>query len=260
MVEGKERDTIDVEGFHQIIKKLTNTVIDMKRNSGESTSGNGGEYYNRKPFKPFYRKKTEGGQGQLALPAPPNEGNLNMEELDLIGSLLNKEEPIVELEPEQENEEEYQVEEPLDEESQINVLWDFYTNENDGDKGDSMVEIHTNEIHTQSKRPLAGVMKPIDQTKKGVNLLKAPTPKVPVEKGRPNGQSKNTTVANNPEKDSTPPTVTKTTQNGKLPPKNRKTGMFTLPYPIYNIDYNIVDDIKKSRANITYFDLLKLTQ
>ena len=39
-----------------------------------------------------------------------------------------------------------------------------------------------------------------------------------------------------------------------------KTCMFTLPYPIYNIDYNIVDDVKKSRANITYFDLLKLTQ
>jgi len=48
-----------------------------------------------------------------------------MEELALIRSLLNNEEPIVELEPEQENEEEYQVEEPLDEESQINVLWDF---------------------------------------------------------------------------------------------------------------------------------------
>jgi len=70
-----------------------------------------------------------------------------MGELDLIRSLLNKEEPIVERELEQENEEEYQVEEPLDEESQVNVLWDFYTNENDDDEGDSMVEIHTNEIH-----------------------------------------------------------------------------------------------------------------
>ena len=99
MVEIKEKDTTDVEGLHRIIKKLTNTVIDMKRNSGESTSGSGGDYNNRKPFKPFYRKKTEGGHGQLALPAPPNEGNLNMEELALIGSLLNKEEPIVELEP-----------------------------------------------------------------------------------------------------------------------------------------------------------------
>jgi len=72
VVEGKERGTEDVEGLHQIIKKLTNTVIDMKRNYGESTNGNEGEYYNRKPFKPFNRKKTEGGQGQLALPAPPN--------------------------------------------------------------------------------------------------------------------------------------------------------------------------------------------
>lgn len=71
----------------------------MKRNSGENTSGSGGEYNNIKPFKPFYRKKTEGGHGPLALLAPPNEGNLNTKELALIGLLLNQEEPIVELEP-----------------------------------------------------------------------------------------------------------------------------------------------------------------
>lgn len=148
VAEGKERDTTDVEGLHRIIKKLTKTVIDMKRNSGDSTGESGGEYNNKKSFKPFYRKKTEGGHGQLALPAPPHEGNLNTEELALIGSLLNQEELIVELEPEQENEEEYQVEEPLEEESQINLLCDFYTNENKDDEGDSMAEIHTNEIHT----------------------------------------------------------------------------------------------------------------
>ena len=148
----------------------------------------------------------------------------------------------------------------MDEESQINVLCDFYTNENDDDEESSTTEIHTNEIHTQSKGPLPGAMKPVDQTKKDVHSLKAPTPKVLVEKGRPRGQSKNTPVASHPKKDNTAPTATKVTQNGKLPPKNRKNAMFTLPYPVYNIDYNIVDDLKKSRANITYFDLLKLTQ
>jgi len=185
--ETKERDTTDVEGLHRIIKKLTNTVIDMKRNSGESTSESGGAYNNRKPFKPFYRKKAEGGHGPLALLAPPNEGNLNTEELALIESILNQEEPIVELELEPEDEEEYQVEELLEEESQINVLWDFYTNENDDDQGDSMAEIHTNEIHTRSKGPLEGVMKPVDQTKKDVRLVKAPAPKVPIEKSRLSG-------------------------------------------------------------------------
>lgn len=64
----------------------------MRRNHGESSSGQGGDYNNRKPFKPFYQKKIEGGHGQLALPAPPNEGALNIEELALIGFLLNKEE------------------------------------------------------------------------------------------------------------------------------------------------------------------------
>jgi len=82
--------------------------------------------------------------------------------LALIGSLLNQEEPIVELESKQENEEEYQVEEPSDEESQIDVLWDFYTNENDDDQGDNMAEIHTNEIDIRTKGPLVSVMKPID--------------------------------------------------------------------------------------------------
>jgi len=121
-----------------------------------------------------------------------------------------------------------------------------------------MAEIHTNEIHTRSKGPLPGAMKYVDQTKKDVPRLKAPDPKVLVENSIPGGQSKNTLVENHPEKENTAPTATKATPNGKLSPKNSKTGMLTLPYPVYSIDYNIVDDHKKSRANITYFDLMKL--
>jgi len=87
----------------------------MKRNSGESANGNGGNNNNRKSFKPFYRKKIKGGQGQPTLPAPPNEGILNMEDLALIGSLLTKEEPIADLEQEKKDEEDYEVEKPSDE-------------------------------------------------------------------------------------------------------------------------------------------------
>jgi len=90
VAEIKEKNTTSMKGLHHIIKKLMNKVIDMKRNFGESTSGNGGDYNNRKPFKTFYCKKTKGGHGQLALPAPPNERNLNMRELALIESLLTK--------------------------------------------------------------------------------------------------------------------------------------------------------------------------
>lgn len=82
-----------------------------------------------------------------------------MEELALIGSLLNKEEPILELELEQGDEKEYQVEEPSEEETQINVLRDFHSNEND-DEGDNPTEINTNEIHMRSKGPLPGAIKP----------------------------------------------------------------------------------------------------
>jgi len=179
--------------------------------------------------------------------------------LALIGSLLNKEEPILELEPEQGDEEEYQVEEPSEEETHINVLWDFHSDEND-DEGDNTTEINANEIHTQSKGLLPGAIKPIDRNKKDACLMKTSTPEVSIGKDRSSGDSRNTLVANHPEKDNTSPTTTKVTQDGKIPFKNSKTGVFTLPYPVYNIDYNIVDDLKKFRANITYFDLLKLTQ
>ena len=102
-------------------------------------------------------------------------------------------------------------------------------------------------------------MKLVDQTKKDTHPVKAPAPKVLVEKSSCGGQSKNTPVANHPKKENASPTTMKATQDGKPPPKNGKTGMFTQPYPVYNIDYNIVDDLKKSRANITYIDSLKLT-
>ena len=168
----------------------------------------------------------------------------------MIGSVLDKEEPILELESEQGDEEEYQVEEPSDEENQINVLWDFRSDGND-DEGDNIAKINANEIHTCSKGPLSGVKKPLDCTKQDVLPVKESSPKVPIENSRPGGQSKNTPVASHPEKENASPTAIKATQHGKLPLKNGKTGMFTLPYPIYNIDYNIVDNLKKSRANIT---------
>jgi len=75
--------------------------------------------------------------------------------------------------------------------------------------------------------------------------VKAPTPKVLIEKSRPSGQSKNTLVSNHLEKENASPTATKDTQDGRIPPKNGKTGMFSQPYLVYNIDYNIVDDLKK---------------
>lgn len=52
------------------------------------------------------------------MPSPPNEKYLNIEELNLLSPLLNKEEPVLDLELEQEDEEGYQVEEPSHEETQ----------------------------------------------------------------------------------------------------------------------------------------------
>ena len=61
------------------------------------------------------------------------------------------------------------------------------------------------EIHTRSKGSFPGAMKPVDKEKKDVHPLKALAPKVPVDKGRPSGQSKNTLVENHPEKENTAP-------------------------------------------------------
>lgn len=89
--------------------------------------------------------------------------------------------------------------------------------------------------------------------------MKVSSPIVPIEKSGSGGQAKNILVTSNPKKEKTSPTTTKVTQHDKPPSKNGKIGMFTLPYPVYNIDKNIMDDLKKFKANTTYFDLLKLT-
>jgi len=89
-------------------------------------------------------------------------------------------------------------------------------------------------------------MKLIDQTNKDVRLLKVSTAKVPMERNKPSGDFKSTPVVSYLQKENASPNATKATHNGKVPPKNGKTSMFTLPCPVYNIDYNIVDDLKKS--------------
>ena len=43
----KDKDPIDMESMQQMIKQLTNEIIDLK-NKGEG----------KKPFKPFFKKKT----------------------------------------------------------------------------------------------------------------------------------------------------------------------------------------------------------
>lgn len=89
--------------------------------------------------------------------------------------------------------------------------------------------------------------------------MKESSPRFPIKKSRPGSKSKNSPIASHLEKENASPTTTKATQDGKLTPKNGETSMFTLPYIFYNMDYNIVDDLKNFGANITYFDLLKLT-
>jgi hypothetical protein len=48
-VEGKDKDSMDMESMQRMIKRLSNEVIDMKMNNGEGTS-------NQRPYRPFFRR------------------------------------------------------------------------------------------------------------------------------------------------------------------------------------------------------------
>ena len=37
----KDQDSFDIEGLQRVVKQLSNEIIDLKKNSGEGTSGRG---------------------------------------------------------------------------------------------------------------------------------------------------------------------------------------------------------------------------
>jgi hypothetical protein len=47
--QNPEKDNVDMESLQRMVKKLSNEIVDMKRNVGEGTS-------NPRPYKPFFRK------------------------------------------------------------------------------------------------------------------------------------------------------------------------------------------------------------
>ena len=62
----KDKDPIDMESMQQMIKQLTNEIIDLKKNKVEG----------KKPFKPFFKKKTNTDTPPLI---PPTLG-INLED------------------------------------------------------------------------------------------------------------------------------------------------------------------------------------
>lgn len=47
--EPKAKDSLDLENLQKVIKRLTDEIIDGKRNSGEGPS-------NKRPYRPFLRR------------------------------------------------------------------------------------------------------------------------------------------------------------------------------------------------------------
>lgn len=72
-IEEKGKYKIDLENVHRVIKKITNEIIDVKRNIGEN-------YSTQIPYQIVFRKLVE--KKPLELPPPPP--NLNIE-LDDVG-------------------------------------------------------------------------------------------------------------------------------------------------------------------------------
>jgi hypothetical protein len=64
--EKKDKETFDMDGIQRMIQKLTNDIVDLKKNSGESSSY-------RRPWKTSFRRN----------PPPPNNPNTSPEEIHI---------------------------------------------------------------------------------------------------------------------------------------------------------------------------------
>jgi hypothetical protein len=67
-----EKDNADMESLQRMVKKLSNEIVDMKRNAGEGTS-------NPRSYKPFFRKNPP----FKALDPPPANLNIDLGEVAL---------------------------------------------------------------------------------------------------------------------------------------------------------------------------------
>jgi len=65
-----EEDNVDMESLQRMVKKLSNEIVDMKRNVGEGTS-------NPRHYKPFFKKPSL----YKAIEPPPTNLNIDLGEV-----------------------------------------------------------------------------------------------------------------------------------------------------------------------------------
>jgi hypothetical protein len=65
--QNTEKDGVDMESLQRMIKKLSNEIVDMKRNAGEGTS-------NQRPYRPFFKIPPP----YKAIEPPPTNLNIDL--------------------------------------------------------------------------------------------------------------------------------------------------------------------------------------
>ena len=244
--------------MQRIIKNLTNEVIDLKKNKGEG----------KKPFKPFLKKKIDSSP-QI----PPTLGihlqdygmgnyyhthHVNHSErtcpkfINSFTAMLtplkppknkNKNEKEEDEEDPQEEEEDEEGEEPP---SHLNLIWDEEEINDDDDDDDIMEEACLgNDYNICSKGP-------------------------PTQNELPS-TSKTNTKNSASKQTSTDKSLEKEKQKEKEKEREKEKEVISSKSPInldltqkilgdLKLDYDVVEDLKKMKANITVFELCKTTQ
>lgn len=231
----RDQDSFDIEGLQRMVKQLSNEIIDLKNTSGESTSGRG---FFRFPDKKHFPPKQH--------PPPENiniqdyvmdkfcwEHKHNHSEKDCPAFInmfelftTSKTNPP----PFGEDENIENDRNPANELS-INHFWDL-CNLFKGEEEPNIEEIQTAQLthNTRSKGPVA-------QTNPSPYIM-----------NNTNDTPKGLRRKNMPDKEVT----TNTTINKKNPPVNTTTSI--------ELDFSIVEDLKRTRARISLFKLAKIAQ
>jgi hypothetical protein len=223
-------DSMDMESLQRIIKNLSNDLVDLKRGNGEGSS-------NQKRFFKFPPKK-DSNTPPTNKASPSQMEGINMEDISRpfkpgqqriwLKTLMremevrnNKNNPRI-------------LTSWLN--NKLNGFWDISFGEDE----EEVEEVHVsqNVITTRS----VGKNIP-DNTPDTPNLV-SPTTTTPKQPSL----STNTTPNSSKNTSSNPKTIDQTTKSN------------TSPTPLAKLEYDFLEDLKKTKANISLFELMKIPQ
>ena len=237
---------MDMESMQRIIKQLTNEIIDLKKNKGE---GN-------KPLQPFLKKKTN----MDSSPQIPPSSGINLEAYSMenycrthhanhskttfpefINSfttmLLPQEPPKKESKNEKEDDDDEKQEEEEEPLSHLNMIQDEAEFDDDDDIMEEACVGHDYNLHSKGSHKSNDSPCAVKTVAKKTTTTSSTT-------------SKQTSIDKSSEKE-------KELTPNKSPINLDLTQKFLGDL---KMDYDVVQDLKKMKANITVFELCKITQ